>query len=152
TAISTYYAIAASARTREAVAAQRAAEAALKDKDAALTTARRAVDQMLTRTADETLSDVPLAQPLRQALLQDALKFYEGFLAQAENDPTLRLEMARTLRKVGDIQRDLNRYEDAQHSYQRAIDLLEKLVAEAPGEFSYRQQLALSEQALGWVV
>jgi tRNA A-37 threonylcarbamoyl transferase component Bud32/tetratricopeptide (TPR) repeat protein len=152
TAISTYYAIAASARTREAVAAQRAAESALKDKDAALATARRAVDQMLTRTADETLSDVPLAQPLRQALLQDALKFYEGFLAQAENDPALRLEMARTLVKVGDIQRDLNRYDDALHSYQRAIDLLEKLVAEAPRDFTYRQQLALAEQALGWLV
>jgi tetratricopeptide (TPR) repeat protein len=145
TAVSTYYAIAASARTREAIAA-------LKDKDAALATARKAVDQMLTRTADETLSDVPLTQPLRQALLQDALKFYEGFIAQAENDPTLRLEMARTLTKVGDIQRDISRYDDAQHSYQRSIDLLEQLLTTTPGDFTYRQQLALAEQSLGWLM
>ena len=132
------------------MAAQKSAELALKEKDAALATARKAVDQMLTRTADETLSDVPLAQPLRRALFEDALEFYEGFVAQAQSDPSLRFEMARVLRNCGDVQRDLDRYEDARGSYQRSIDLLEKLVASAPGEFSYRQQLALGEQALAF--
>src|SRR4029079_14441733 len=44
-------------------------------KDAALMTARQAVDQMLTRVASEKLDDVPRAQPLRADLFADATRF-----------------------------------------------------------------------------
>ena len=56
---------------------------ASKAKDAALVTSFEAVEQMLVRVADERLTEVPLAQPLRRALLEDALGFYDGFLGRA---------------------------------------------------------------------
>jgi len=65
---------------REARARQIALDAkdlALKDKDAALATAREAVDRMLTRVASERFSDMPLSRPLRIAILEDALAFYQ---------------------------------------------------------------------------
>ena len=50
---------------------------ALSAKDAALTTAQEAVDHLLTRVASERFRDMPLSHPLRIALMEDALNFYD---------------------------------------------------------------------------
>jgi tetratricopeptide (TPR) repeat protein len=129
-----------------------AKERALKEKDRALATARQAVDQMLIRVADERLQDVPQAHPVRQALLQDAIKFYKGFIAQAESDPALREEMASVLASIAEVEMELGRYDDSRRSIEQAIVLLEQLVAESPRQFSYRQDLAAAEAWLGYLL
>ena len=123
---------------------------ALREKDAALATARDAVDKMLIRVADEKLSDVPMAHPLRQALLSDALTFYEGFLAQAAGDESLQQEMAVVLHSAGSLQRELGRYDDSRHTFEREINLLAKLVAAKPTEISNREKLARAEESLAY--
>ena len=40
-----------------------------------LRTAVQAVDQMLTRVANDKLADVPQMEPVRKAPLEDALKY-----------------------------------------------------------------------------
>ncbi len=127
------------ARTRRESAAR---YVALKEKDAALATVREAVDQMLVRVGDETLADLPLSNPLRQALLKDALKFYEGFVAQAGDDPSVRFELVRVLQKMAIVQRNLGQFNDACQSATRSIVLLEPLVAAAPDMAEYERVLA----------
>jgi eukaryotic-like serine/threonine-protein kinase len=82
------------AQTAEALAQSRIGEteAARKEAVANQRTALQAVDQMLTRVADDKLADVPQMEPVRKALLEDALKFYQGFLRHNSVDPALRLE------------------------------------------------------------
>ena len=122
---------------------------ALKEKDAALVTARQAVDQMLVRVGDETLADLPLTNPLRRALLEDALKFYEGFAEQATNDKSVRFELAHVLQKTAIAHRDLGQVEDARRSIERSIEVLDQVVADNPSEPEYRMVLAADHHVLG---
>lgn len=63
------------AQTRRESAAR---AAALQQKDAALATARDAVNQMLTDVANEKFNNVPIAHPLRVSLLKDAYGFMKS--------------------------------------------------------------------------
>src|SRR5262249_20340062 len=61
--------------------------------DGNLKKAREAVDQLLTRVAGD-LANVPRAEKVRRALLQDALRFYEAFLRENLGEPALRYDVA----------------------------------------------------------
>ncbi|MGD9632352.1 MAG: serine/threonine protein kinase [Pirellulales bacterium] len=121
-------------------------------KDAALATAYQAVDQMLTRTADVRLSGVPLAQPLQTALLEDALKFYDGFLAQAESNVVLDTKVSDVLGRICLIQRQLGRFQEARKTHERTIRLWEDLSKTAPTKFEYKQRVAMAEQNLAYLL
>jgi serine/threonine protein kinase len=79
TVVSTWQAV--RATTAEGLAQTRLEETeeARKDADANLRKAREAVDQMLTRVADDKLAAVPQMESIRKALLEDALEFYLAF-------------------------------------------------------------------------
>jgi len=119
-------------------------------KDAALVTARQAVDQMLMRVANEKLSYMPLGHPLREALLKDALQFYEGFLAQADADSPVRENMAGVLNSLGVMQRELGRYDDACRSLERSVELLQPMVATDPQPPAAREKLVAAVEALAY--
>jgi tetratricopeptide (TPR) repeat protein len=122
----------------------------LAEKDAALATARQAVDQMLVRVGSGRLNNVPLAHPLRQALLSDALRFYEAFLRQAEDDLALREETADVLNAMGGIQRELGKYEEALASFEREVALRESLVNRHPYVPALREKHAEAEEDLAY--
>jgi len=119
-------------------------EEAHKEAIANLKKAREAVDQMLTRVADETLDDVPQMEPVRKALLEDALKFYQGFLQQKSTDPALRLGTGRALERVGFIYHYFAQHDEAEKTLRESVTLLEALVADFPAEPDYRAALAES--------
>lgn len=119
-------------------------------KDSALLTARQAVDQMLKRVADDKLSNLPLGHPLRAELLQDALQFYEGFIAQGNNDLSLREEMAGVLNSKGCIERELGRCDDACQSFEQSISLLQSIVADDPEPPAIREKLVAAQEALAY--
>src|SRR5207244_13027532 len=56
--------------------------------------ARAAVDEYFTTVSENKLLEVPGLQPLRKDLLEAARKYYEGFLRQRDNDPSVRAEAA----------------------------------------------------------
>src|SRR5262249_18547524 len=56
--------------------------------------ARQAVDQYFPRLSEEKLFREPGFQPLRRKLLEDALRYYQGFLRQKAGDPGLRADLA----------------------------------------------------------
>jgi serine/threonine protein kinase/tetratricopeptide (TPR) repeat protein len=122
----------------------------LAQKDAALATARQAVDQMLVRVGSGRLNNVPLAHPLRQALLSDAMQFYEAFLRQAEDDLMLREEAADVLNAMGGIQRELGQHKEALASFEREVAMRESLVARHPNVPSLREKHAEAEEDLAY--
>ena len=108
---------------------------------------------MLVRVADERLVNVPLSDPLRKALLEDALRFYGGFSRQKdESDVSLQLDTVEVLRKVSTIQRELGRSVDARRTQERTIEVLRSLVDSDPTEPVYREHLADAHTYLAFIV
>ncbi|MEM6568760.1 MAG: serine/threonine-protein kinase [Planctomycetota bacterium] len=101
-----------------------------------------AVDELLTRIGDQTLRDVPGLQPLRRAILSDALAFYQSLLEDQRDDPRLRFETARAWVRVGDIQGRLDRITDAEASFVQARTILEELQATDPKSAAVATELA----------
>jgi serine/threonine protein kinase/tetratricopeptide (TPR) repeat protein len=114
-----------------ATAAQKAAQENLKD-------ALAAVEQMLTRVAEERLLFVPQMEAIRRELLQDALNFYLKFLAKKSDDPVLRREAALGYLRVGRIQYFLGQYPEAEKAYRNALGVLEELDGPSPLEPALR--------------
>jgi tetratricopeptide (TPR) repeat protein len=119
-------------------------------KDAALVTARKAVDQMLMRVGNDKLHNMPLGHPLREELLKDALYFYESLLPQAQDDAILREEIASVLSSLGVIQRELGRIDDAINSYERSIEYLRPVADSDPNPPRLREKLAALHEALAF--
>jgi tetratricopeptide (TPR) repeat protein len=111
--------------------------------------ARAAVDQMLTQVAQQRLKDIPEMEPVRQALLQKALAFYQKFLDERGDDVTVRQETARAYRRVGDIQDLLGHSREAEDAYRQALDLQGRMVGEARGDPERRHELARTHYQLG---
>jgi serine/threonine protein kinase len=133
--------------TWQAILARRARADAVVQRDRAVThlrQAREAVDQMLTEVGQETLSSVPHMEPVRRALLEKALGFYEKFLVQEGDDPAVRLEAGRAFRRVGEIRALLGHHDRASEAYRSSIELLDRLVADRPSDLVCRRELAES--------
>jgi serine/threonine-protein kinase len=128
---------------------RQAAETQRQKAEANFRRARAAVDQMLTRVAEEELAYLPHMEKLREAVLSDALRFYEEFLQEKSDDPVVRQEAGRAYRRVGDIYFLLNWYEPAKKAYGQALALQDKLVAEFPAEPAYRAEQATTHLAQG---
>ena len=103
------------------------AKTAQKDAQENLLDALAAVEQMLTRVAEDKLVYVPQMEPIRRDLLLDALKFYQKFLKKQGDDPQLRREFALAQRRVGRIHVQLGQYQDAERAYRDAIAMFDKL-------------------------
>jgi tetratricopeptide (TPR) repeat protein len=123
------------------------ADKSSKEAVANMATARQAVDQMLTRVA-EKLADTQQMEQVRQELLEDALKFYQGFLGQKSTDPGLRLEMGKALNRVGFIYYYMGRRTDAIRALRESVAVLDALVQENLSEPTYRD--ALVESCTTW--
>lgn len=113
--------------------------------------ARAAVDESLS-SADIDLAsagaDVPQMTEFRHNLLAKAKTFYEQFLAQNPRGIELRREMALAHYRLGHIGRMLERRDDAQAEYEKAIAQLESLEREQPSP-AQRQALANAYNWLG---
>ena len=107
-----------------------------------------AVEQMLSDVGLNTLKDVPKAEPVRRALLEKALAFYQR-LAAEEGDPSLRFETARAFGRVAYIDNLLGRDVEAGRAFDRSIELLEALVAGRPTDRLARSTLAQTYQNQG---
>jgi serine/threonine protein kinase len=132
----------------EANGRRQEADAARKEAIANLQKAREAVDQMLTRVSEEKLLDTPQMEPLRKALLQDALRFYQEFLKQKASDPQSRLGTGEAWRRIGSLQVILAEYAPADRAYREAIAILEALLQEFPAESRHRSALAAAHGGL----
>ncbi len=134
------------AQTRQALAA---AEHERARAEANFAKARDAVDQMLTEIAEQRLADVPQLQPVRRAVLEKALHFYQGFLEEKGDDPKVRLETGRAYCRVGNIYNWLGQPGPSEKALRQGLELFDKLLAQFPDEPTYCQEAALACAALG---
>jgi len=107
-----------------------------------------AVEKMLTRVADEKLLNVPHMEPVRKALLEQALGFYQRFLEERSDDPKIMFETAKAYGRVGYISGLMGRPEEAVSAYRKAIELGEELVRGFGGQPTHRSELADSYDGL----
>lgn len=82
--------------------------------------ARNAVDRLLTRVGDESLESIPQMDPVRLAVLQDSLLYYEKFV-ERDQDPEVIRDLVVLLGRVARIQAQLDRVEDAESTLRRAM-------------------------------
>lgn len=127
-------------KERDAIRSAQKAMAAADESKRSLMKAREAVDRLLTRVAVD-LRDMPHMAQTRRALLLDALEFYQGFLEQQRNNPSLRRETAMLHWRVSDIFHELGQIEQSMPHVKEAIRLLKELVHEKPDNQGYRNDL-----------
>ena len=90
--------------------------------------ARQSVDNFFVQISQNELFNNSGMQSLQQELLSDAVIYYQEFLEQHADDPTLLLETSKTRRYLADISVELGKFEDAEQNYLDAIrDIKEEL-------------------------
>jgi thiol-disulfide isomerase/thioredoxin/tRNA A-37 threonylcarbamoyl transferase component Bud32/tetratricopeptide (TPR) repeat protein len=93
---------------------------------------------------NERLANLDVDQPIRLELLREGLQLSEQFRKEQAQDPAVRRHTARLYRCMGDLWQDGGNLPQARDAYARALPLLEKLVADSPGEGRYASDLALT--------
>jgi serine/threonine protein kinase/tetratricopeptide (TPR) repeat protein len=104
--------------------------------------ARKTVDEYFTLVSENTLLDVPGLQPLRKELLEGALRFYEQTAADRANDPAVLADLAITRLRLAHIYLMLDRLNDSIPANQRALDIVDRLLAEYPDATDQHRTLA----------
>jgi tetratricopeptide (TPR) repeat protein len=104
--------------------------------------ARDAVDDMYSDVAEEWLHDQPRLQPVQKKFLQKALRYYEEFAREDDTDPDVRLKTAIAYARIGHMEFALGNSEKKRKSFEQALNLLKRLVADFPDRQTYRLQLA----------
>ncbi len=113
--------------------------------------ARDAVDDLFTDVSEDTLLNQPGMQSLRKELLRKTLDYYELFLAQRADDPSVKIEFGATLFRAG---RNIDELES--ESAAKAIGYLERadkiqreLLDEAPGDRARLKALGDTDNEYG---
>jgi tetratricopeptide (TPR) repeat protein len=135
---------------RNAVEAQRNADAFQRERDTARQEQQRAerhleiVCQRVDRLnrLGRSLLRRPGQYRTGQAVLEEALAFYQELLPDEGNDPKLRREAAKLYRQVAGIQFTLGQADKAADAYDRQASLLISLLEEEPRSRDLRYQLA----------
>jgi serine/threonine protein kinase/tetratricopeptide (TPR) repeat protein len=109
--------------------------------------AHDAVDRFGAQLA-EKLASLGGAETLRREVLQDTLRFYSEFIADAADDPTLQDDLALTYSKIGMLNDQIGSTDEAIGAHQQALDLFSALVAAEPGLPEYRRRLAMCHNNL----
>ena len=109
--------------------------------------ARRAVDDMYTKVAENWLED--RLDPFQKEFLEKTLAHYQTLTGQAADEPAVRLEHGRAFQRMGDIHRKLGRLDEANEAFRHALAILEPLQTARPADGEVRRALALTQTHLG---
>src|SRR5262249_51351635 len=114
--------------------------------------ARQAVDDYFTQVSESKLLHVPGMHPLRKELLESARKYYQRFLDERGDDPSLRGDLGQTWYRLGRITDDLGIKPEALAALRKAGALQEELVRAHPETAEYRRDLAQTWWYLGQIL
>ncbi len=107
-----------------------------------------AVDQMLMRVGNETLSDVPHLEAVQRAILEDALAFYRSLLRTSPQDPAIRYRLAIALYRTSFLLAGGAR--EQTEARDEATRLLRGLHEQFPSDSKYAYHLAAVEISCAW--
>jgi tetratricopeptide (TPR) repeat protein len=111
--------------------------------------AHEAVKHLTTVSSDLLME--PGTYRLRKKLLEEALRYYKGFLRRRGDNPDLQTEVADTYWAVAGIQRELGFKSEALEAFLRAHDVWVKLVEAYPAETRFKNRLAYNYNEAGAV-
>jgi tetratricopeptide (TPR) repeat protein len=117
-----------------------------------LSLAKQAVDQSLSsagRQQGREAQDSPDIEAFRKELLSKAASFYTAFIHYNSDSEQLRAEAASARSRLADIDRLLDKRDDAVKEYKIAIAEFEKLARNKPKDVAYSQSLAYCHNWLG---
>ncbi len=113
--------------------------------------ARRAVDDYLTRVSESRVLRVPGLEPLRRELLEDALRYYRGFVELRGHDPSVREELVRAYERVGRINELVGTDAAALDAFRQSLALAEAVAAARPGDAGVKQHIAAVHNSIGLI-
>ncbi len=124
----------------DAIEAQRKEALQRLEADEYFQQAFRAVDDYLTKVSENRLlkEPVPGMQPLRKELLEAALKYYQTFAANRQNDPNVRVELARAYGRVGKIKANIGSTSEATEADEKSRDVWQTLCSENPDNVDFQ--------------
>jgi serine/threonine protein kinase len=110
--------------------------------EASFVKARAAVDELLTQVSESQLLNVPGLQPLRRDLLRSALNYYEDFVRQRGDDPTLKAGLAAGQLRLAKIQHELGARVQSDETMRQALAMHELALRDRPVDLGLRDGLA----------
>jgi tetratricopeptide (TPR) repeat protein len=110
--------------------------------------ARQAVDQLGSLTA-QRLANVPGAEPVRRELLEDTLRYYERFAAEAGDDPALGADVTLTYSKIGALYDEMGEGEAAVSAHRHALERARQSAATAVDRAEARRREGICHNNLG---
>jgi serine/threonine protein kinase len=110
--------------------------------------ARQVVD-FFTDVSEEELRDKPELQGLRRKLLEAALEYYQDFIEQSHDDPSLQAQLAVSHLRMATILDEIGSRADALAAIERARLLQEKLVHNRPQAPEFQRGLFSIYSRLG---
>lgn len=102
--------------------------------------ARQIVD-FLFEVSEQELADKPELQDLRRMLLASALDYYQNFIEQTRDDPSLQSQLSASHLRVASIMEEIGTRAEALAALERAKQLQEKLVRSHPSAPEFRRGL-----------
>jgi len=106
---------------------------------------------------EPAVKDLPGATPVRQVIVQEALKYLDGLAAEATGDAALQADLAEAYLAVGEVQHagyraSLGDATGALESYHKAGTIAAGLARAHPNNLAAKRYLARSEQKIGEVL
>jgi serine/threonine protein kinase len=107
--------------------------------------ARQAVD-FFTQISEDKLGENADPQKVRRELLERALNYYQSFIEQRGDEPSLQAELAASYAKVANLLGDLGADLESLSASQKARSMYEKLISEHPSVQEFQDALAAIRQ------
>lgn len=111
--------------------------------------ARSAVHDYFITVSEDTLLQQPGMQGLREDLLRQALRYYETFLEERQDDPSLRQEVADAHFYAGTIIQTINSPIEALPHFEHAATLQKTLLDEGNPDIAIKSGYGQSLNAIG---
>ena len=125
------------------------ADAQTENAEASAALTRRAMRELLTEVANETILLAPHMAAFRRSMLEKALALQRELFALRSEEPTAILPLGVAHVDLGTIQRWLGQYAEAEGALAKGVALLEPLAAEQPHSVFVQRQLAVGRLELG---
>lgn len=103
----------------------------------------------LVRLGTPGLDDSPDLKDVRKEMLEETLKFFQGYPLTWSDDPADRYDAGLVLMRIAALQERLGRPNEAEEAGWRALEIAERLDAEFPTEPKYRRLVESLHQWAG---
>lgn len=135
-----------------AIKAQKDADSQRTTAESRLKRAIESIDKTMARVGTKRWSMDPTLQDERRAILENAIQFYSGLIADSSDTEEVRYQAVRGYEQVAGAKFLLNDIQGAEEACTRGLELCEKLCLDHPEKESYAAKLASLLSLSGTVV